>query len=138
MIIIGLNSCKIKKFNESMKQSFEMTNLGILSSYLDVEIKHEASHIWLFQKSYIETILHSFNMSKCNSAKTPMEARLKFEKEGREEEKNPSKFRSLIGCLRNLVHTRLDITHSVNYLSRFMSKPNSKHMSAAKRILRYI
>ena len=77
-------------------------------------------------------------MSKCNSARTPMEAQLKFEKEGREEEKNPSKFRSLIGCLTYLVHTRPDITHSVNYLSRYMSKPNSEHMSATKRILRYI
>ena len=67
-----------------------------------------------------------------------MEARLKFEKDGREEEENPSKFKSLIGCLRYLVHTRPDITHRVNYLSRYMSKPNSEHMSAAKRILRYI
>ena len=45
MIIIGPNSCKIKKFKESMKQVFEMTDLGILSSYLGIEIKHEASHI---------------------------------------------------------------------------------------------
>ena len=67
-----------------------------------------------------------------------MEAHLKLEKKGREEEENPSKFRSLIRCLRYLVHTRPDITYSVNYLSRFMSKPNSEHMSAAKRILRYI
>ena len=138
MIITGPSSCKIKKFKESMKQCFEMTDLGILSTFLGIEIKHEASHIWLFRKSHIETILHSFNMSECNSARTLMEAWLKLEKEGREEEENPSKFRSLIGCLRYLVHTRPDITYSVNYLSRYMSNPNSKHMSAAKRILRYI
>ena len=66
MIITRPNSCKIKKFKESMKQCFEMTDLGILT-YLGIEIKHDASHIWLFQKSYIETILHSFNMSECNS-----------------------------------------------------------------------
>ena len=83
MIITGPNSCKIKKFKESMKQVFEMTDLGLLSSYLGIEIKHKSSHIWLFQKSYIETILHSFNMSKYNSARTAMEARLKFEKEAR-------------------------------------------------------
>ena len=138
MIIIGPNSCKIKKFKENMKQVFEMTDLGILSSYLGIEIKHEASYTWLIQKSYIETILHTFNMSKCNSVRTLMEARLKFEKDGREEEKNLSQFRSLIGSLRYLVHTRPDITHSVNYLSKYMSKPNSEHMSATKRILRYI
>ena len=67
-----------------------------------------------------------------------MEAQLKFEKEGREEEKNPSKFRSLIRCLRYLVHTRPYIIYSVNYLSHYMGKPNSEYMSAAKRILRYI
>ena len=138
MIITRSNSCKIKKFKESMKQVFEMIDLGILSSYLGIEIKPEGSHIWLFQKSYIETILHTFNMSKCNSARTSMEARLKFEKNGREEEENPSQFRSLIGCLRYLVQTRRDITHSVNYLSRYMSKPNSEHLSATKRILRYV
>ena len=98
-----MNSCKIKKFKESTKQFFEITDFGILSSYSGIEIKHEASHFWLFQKSYIKTIFHYFNMSKCNSARTPMEAQLKFEKEGREEEENPSKFRSLIGCLRYLV-----------------------------------
>ena len=138
MIITGPNSCKIKKFKESMKECFEMTDLGILSTYLGIEIKHESSHIWLFQKSYIETILHSFNMSECNSARTLMEVRLKFEKEGKEDEGNPSKFRSLIGCLRYLVHTQPDITYSVNFLSRYMSNPNSEHMSAAKRVLRYI
>ena len=37
-----------------------------------------------------------------------------------------------------LVHIGLDITCSVNYLSRFMNKLNSEHMNAAKRILRYI
>ena len=67
-----------------------------------------------------------------------MEAWLKFEKDGREEEENPSQLRSFIGCLRYLVHTRPDITHSVNYLSRYMSKPNSEHSSAANRILRDI
>ena len=67
-----------------------------------------------------------------------MEAWLKLEKEGREEEENLSKFRSLSECLRYLVHIQPDITYSVNYLSRYMSNPNSEHMSAAKRILRYI
>ena len=45
MIITGPNSCKIKRFKESMKQCFEMTDLGILSTYLGIEIKHKASHI---------------------------------------------------------------------------------------------
>ena len=42
MIITGSNSYKIVEFKENMKQVFEMTYLGILSSYLGIEIYHEA------------------------------------------------------------------------------------------------
>ena len=115
-----------------------MTDLSIISSYLGIEIKEETSYILVNQRSYIENILDIFRMSDCNSLKTPMEVGLKLEKVGRGEEKNPSLFRSLIGSLRYLVHTRPDITYSVNYLSRFMNKPNLEHMTAVKRILRYI
>ena len=71
MIITGLNSYKIVKFKENMKQVFKMTDFGILSSYLGIEIKHEASCTWLNQKSYIQTILHAFKMSKMQFSKNP-------------------------------------------------------------------
>ena len=138
MIITGSKSHKIMEFKEGMKKVFEMTDLGILSSYLGIEIKYEEDYTWLTQRSYIESILHSFKMSECNSVKTPMEARLKLGAERENDEVNPSIFRSLIGSLRYLLNSRPDLTYSVNYLSRFMSKPSSEHMNAAKRVLRYI
>ena len=130
MIITGSNSYKIIKFKENMKQVFKMTDLGTLSSYLGIEIKHEASCFWLNQKSSIETILHTFKMSECNLERTLMEARLKLVKDGKEEEGNTSLFRSFIRSLRYLINTRPDISYSVNYLRRYMNKPSSEHMSA--------
>ena len=76
-----------------------MMDLGILNSYLGIEIMHEATCTWLNQKSYIQSILHAFKMSECNSARTPMEARLKLVKDEKEDEVNPSQFRSLIDSL---------------------------------------
>ena len=67
-----------------------------------------------------------------------MEARLKLLKDGKEDQGNPSQFISLIGSLKYLINTQPNITYSVNYLRRYMNKPSSQHMSAAKRILRYI
>ena len=67
-----------------------------------------------------------------------MEVLLKLVKEGRGEEKNSSLFRSLIGSLRYLVHTRPNITYNVNFFSRFVNKPNSEYVNASKRMLRYI
>ena len=51
---------------------------------------------------------------------------------------NPSLYRSIIGGLNYLTHTRPDIMYSVNVLSRFMHKPTRLHLGAAKRVLRYV
>ncbi|XP_074342841.1 secreted RxLR effector protein 161-like [Apium graveolens] len=47
-------------------------------------------------------------------------------------------FKSLVGGLRYLVHTRPDIAYSVGIVSRYMERPTVQHLNAAKRILRYI
>ena len=47
-------------------------------------------------------------------------------------------YRSLIGSLRYLLHTRPDMTYSVSILSRYMMNPTSDHWIASKRVLRYL
>ncbi|KAM3271097.1 hypothetical protein P3S67_029300 [Capsicum chacoense] len=51
---------------------------------------------------------------------------------------NASYFRSLVGGLNYLSHTRPDITFSVSLISRFMHSPSKQHLGADKRILRYV
>lgn len=48
---------------------------------------------------------------------------------------NSTRFKSIVGGLRYLVHTRPDIAFSVGIVSRFMENPTMVHMNAAKRIL---
>ncbi|XP_035834331.1 secreted RxLR effector protein 161-like [Helianthus annuus] len=47
-------------------------------------------------------------------------------------------YRSLIGSLRYLLHTRPDLCYPVSLLSRFMQEPKEQHLKAVKQILRYI
>ena len=47
-------------------------------------------------------------------------------------------YRSVVGSLRYLVHTRPDLAYSVGIVSRFMENPTTEHMSAVKQILRYV
>ncbi|XP_063940548.1 secreted RxLR effector protein 161-like [Daucus carota subsp. sativus] len=49
-----------------------------------------------------------------------------------------TKFRSMVGGLRYLVHTRPDIAFSVGIVSRFMEAPTIMQMNVIKRILRYV
>ncbi|XP_073221453.1 secreted RxLR effector protein 161-like [Cicer arietinum] len=65
-------------------------------------------------------------------------ANYKAKLEGDEELVDPTTFKQMVGSLRYLCNTRLDIAYSVGLLSRYMEKPRAPHYLAAKRILRYI
>ncbi|CAA7400926.1 unnamed protein product [Spirodela intermedia] len=115
-----------------------MSNLGLLNSYLGIEVIQEKCEISLNQRAYVVKILEQFNMMNCNSAHTPMEARLKFVKNGPYSTIDSMLYQSLIESLRYLTHTHPDLVFSVGFLSRFMEHPTSEHMMGLKRVLRYI
>ena len=138
LIITGPREEKICKFKEEMKEKFEMTDLGLLSSYLGMEVKQSKANIFLSQRTYINHVLKAFKMDECNAIQTPMEVHLKLQRENQGKLVNSTNYRSLIGSLRYLLNTRPDLTFCVSYLSRFMDKPSSEHLAAAKRILRYL
>lgn len=47
-------------------------------------------------------------------------------------------YKSIIGGLRYLVHTRPDISYSVGVISRYMERPTKVHLDVVKRIMRYV
>ncbi|CAA6675838.1 unnamed protein product [Spirodela intermedia] len=75
---------------------------------------------------------------KCNPVSTPLEARFKFSEGSKSQSVDSIKFRSIIGSLRYLIHTRPDLTYSLGYLSRCMEAPTTEHLATLKRILRYV
>jgi hypothetical protein len=67
-----------------------------------------------------------------------METRLQLSTKSTSEEVEAKMYRSLVGSLRYLVHTRPDISFAVGYVSRFMEKPRQEQLAAVKHLLRYI
>ena len=51
---------------------------------------------------------------------------------------DPTLYKKLVGSLKYLKATRLDITYGVNLISRFMESPKGLNWKTRKRILRYI
>jgi hypothetical protein len=49
-----------------------------------------------------------------------------------------TKYRSLVGSLRYLVNTRLDLAFSLGYVSRYMEDSHEDHLIAVKHILRFV
>jgi hypothetical protein len=67
-----------------------------------------------------------------------MEERLKLTKTSTAETLNMMSYRSIVGGLRYLTHTRSDIMSAVGYVSRFMEDPWEDHWGAVKRLLHYV
>ncbi|KAL6550635.1 hypothetical protein OROMI_021123 [Orobanche minor] len=69
---------------------------------------------------------------------SPMDHKLQLTKEGDGELVNPTEYRSIVGGLRYLTHTRPELLIAVGVVSRYMEKPTMAHLQAVKGILRYI
>jgi hypothetical protein len=77
-------------------------------------------------------------MKGCNSCHVPMENRLKLSKNDKTELVDKTKYRGIVGSLRYLVNTRLDIGYAVDIVSRYMEEPRASHWAVVKQILRYL
>jgi hypothetical protein len=94
--------------------------------------------ITLCQQSFAQKILKECGMEECNPAQVPMEARLKLKKDNGSSPFDQTRYRSIVGSLRYLLHTRPNLAYSVGIVSRFMESPMTEHMAAVKHILRYV
>ncbi|XP_021971121.1 secreted RxLR effector protein 161-like [Helianthus annuus] len=77
-------------------------------------------------------------MSDCKLEDIPMCPNEKYKIEDGEDRVNETKYRSLVGGLIYLTHTRPELAYAVGVLSRFMQSPLKVHAGAARRVLRYI
>ncbi|XP_019058522.1 PREDICTED: uncharacterized protein LOC109116843 [Tarenaya hassleriana] len=128
----------VKEFKEQMMSIFEMTDLGELHYFLGLEVEQENGKIFISQRKYANDLVAKFGLKGCNAVQTPMNTNEKLTANDGSGAANVTQFRSLIGGLMYLTHTRPDVAHAVGLVARFMQNPTKQHMGAAKRILRYI
>lgn len=135
LIITGDSVQEIERFKAQMKNKFSMSDLGLLSYYLGIEVKQSSGEISLCQSAYAVKLLDKCGMSDCYATQVPMDQRHKLSKRSSNPPVDTTMYRSVVGSLRYLVHTRPDLAYSVGIVSRFMENPTTEHMSAAQLIL---
>lgn len=138
LLVTGTSISVINKFKKEMGEEFDMSDLGKLSYYLGIEVEQTGDYIRLKQSAYARKLLGKAGMEDCNSTKYPMEPRLQLGKDEKGRAVNSTDYKSLVGGLRYLVHTRPDIAYAVGIVSRYMERPTVLHLGAVKRILRYV
>ncbi|GJR70922.1 ribonuclease H-like domain, reverse transcriptase, RNA-dependent DNA polymerase [Tanacetum coccineum] len=138
LIITGTPKKEIDKFKAQMEEKIEMSDLGLLAYYLGIEVTQTNGDISIKQSAYASKILKEAGMIDCNETLIPMDPGTRLTKVTEGTMVNSTEYRSLIGCLRYLLHTRPDLSYSVGLLSRFMQEPREQHMKAIRQVLRYV
>ncbi|GJW19412.1 ribonuclease H-like domain, reverse transcriptase, RNA-dependent DNA polymerase [Tanacetum coccineum] len=138
LIITGTPRKEIDVFKSQMKDKFEMRDLSLLAYYLGIEVTQTGGEITIKQTGYINKILKETSMTDSNDTKIPMDPGTKLVKAEDGNSVDATYYRSLIGSLRYLLHTRPDLSYSVGLLSRFLQDPKDHHLKAVKQVIRYI
>ncbi|KAK6149332.1 hypothetical protein DH2020_016857 [Rehmannia glutinosa] len=126
---------EVKQF---LSKNFDMKDMGELNFFLGLQIKQCQEGIYISQSKYTKELLKKFGIEEGRTVSTPMATNIKIDKDEKGKFVDESKYRGMIGSLLYLTASRLDILHAVCLCARFLSNPKESHMSAVKRIFRYL
>ena len=82
--------------------------------------------------------MKKFGLESASSVRTPMSPNVKLTVDLLGKSVNPSLYRSIIGSLLYLIASRPDISYSVGVCARYQANPKEYHMTALKRIIKYV
>jgi histone deacetylase 1/2 len=140
IIVVSSTASAIDRLLKQLRCDFLVKDLGRLGYFLGIEVKHMKDGIVLHQQKYVTDLLKRTNMHKAKPVCTPMVASYKLSRHEGEPllAADIIEYRSVVGALQYLTHTRPDIAFSVNKVCQFLQTPTDVHWIAVKRILRYL
>ena len=77
LLVTSSNKKEIKdQFKLQMNKQFEMSNLGLLSFYLGIEVRQIEHYTTLKQLTYAKKLLDKFDMMNCDPCECPMDTEI--------------------------------------------------------------
>src|SRR5690348_10773371 len=138
MIFGSTNESTCEEFSRIMTQKFEMSMMGELKYFLGFQVKQLQEGTFISQTKYTQDILTKFGMKDAKPIKTPMGTNGHLDLDTGGKSVDQKVYRSMIGSLLYLCASRPDIMLSVCMCARFQADPKEAHLTAVKRILRYL
>ena len=132
------NSLLVKEFSELMQKEFEMSMMGELTFFLGLQIKQLQDGIFISQSKYVKELLKKYGLLNSKALNTPMSSTLNLDQDENGKSVDEKQYRGMIGSLLYLTASRPDIMFSVCLCARFQANPKESHLTAVKRIFRYL
>ena len=109
-----------------------------LTHFFGLQIHQQDSGIFLSQSKYAKNLVKKFGLESASSIRTPMSPNVKLILDLLGKSVDSSIYRSMIGSLFYLTASRPDISYSVGVCARYQANPKESHMTALKRIMKYV
>jgi len=132
----------MNKTKQDLMKRFQMKDMGPLHHILGIScIQHvENGRLGLTQEMYIGKLIQKYKLEEADTVSTPSDSNVTLMKnDGISIPVDKCEYQSLVGSsLYAGLGTRPDIHFSVSNVAKFCSDPDQSHLTAAKRILRYL
>ena len=115
-----------------------MKDLGTLSYFLGLEVTSSSNGYYLSQAKYAYDLLSKASITDNKIVSTPLEFNAKLTPLNGKPISDATRYRQLASILINLTITRLDISHAISMVSKFMDTSHFVHYDVVLQILHYI
>ena len=142
LIVIAKTTEEMQSLKQNLTTRFKMKDMGKLHYCLGINIEQDEKQkcLWMHQQQYILKLIEKYGLSEAKTVPTPADPSSKLKKDdGASKDVDKNEYQSMVGSLLYAaIATRPDIAQAVGVVSKFNSKPSQAHLTAVKRILRYL
>jgi hypothetical protein len=138
IILTAFSMELLRRTISALQREFVMKDLGPIHHFLGITVERRPDGVLLHQRTYTLDIFKRAVMTDCKPCSTPVDLKAKLAADSGPPVRDPSQFRSIAGELQHLTFTRPDIAYAVQQVCLHMHDPRESHLTAMKRILRYL
>jgi hypothetical protein len=140
LILLAPSEKELCEVKVGLSNRFKMKDLGSLHYILGIGVVQEKGQISINQGNYIDGLLKRYGMGDCKPVATPADGSVQLvADDGYSNLVDRGIYQSMVGSLLYAaVATRPDIAQAVSSVSRFNAAPTEAHLTAVKRVLRYL
>jgi hypothetical protein len=132
IIFGGSSHVLVSYFQKIMEKKFQISLMGELTFFLDIEVKQMKQDNFVYQAKYMKDLMKKFNMAEVKPMSTPMSTTTTLDPDENGKAVDQREYRSMIGSLLYLTMTRSDIQFTVCLCARFQASPHSSHRTTVQ------
>ncbi|GJX20632.1 retrovirus-related pol polyprotein from transposon TNT 1-94 [Tanacetum coccineum] len=126
------------KFAKLMSKRFKMSIIGQISFFLGLQISQSPRGILINQSKYALEMLKKYSFEKCDAVDILMVGQSKLDEDPNGTPVDPTRYQGMVRSLMYFTASRPDLVFAVCMCARYQAKPTEKHLTAVKRVFRYL